>query len=125
MKEMLYLKPLILKSSPLRYPHHNQSPPNTYQCAMGKQAMGNIAYNQLQRMDTLLYLLVYPQRPMLSTKRTAQTCKGAAGEIVVVDKVLLTSNDENHFIIKCLICQTRRPEVGDKFSSRHGQKGVC
>ena len=32
------------------------------------QAMGNIAYNQLNRMDTLLYLLVYPQRPLLTTK---------------------------------------------------------
>lgn len=38
------------------------------QCAMGKQAMGNIAYNQLSRLDTLLYLLVYPQRPLLTTK---------------------------------------------------------
>lgn len=236
------------------YPHHNQSPRNTYQCAMGKQAMGNIAFNQLYRMDTLLYLLVYPQRPLLTTRsielvgfdqlgagqnatvavmgysgydiedasiwnkssldrglgrcivirryatnikkypnrasdrivaaamgpggkavsgrcqlldydgiaavgemirpgdiyvnkqtpintrdpianpqslpdsfyrNTPQTYKGAAGETCVVDKVLLTSNDESQFVIKCLVRHTRRPEVGDKFSSRHGQKGVC
>lgn len=50
------------------YPHHNQSPRNTYQCAMGKQAIGAIAYNQLNRIDTLLYLMVYPQQPMVKTK---------------------------------------------------------
>mmetsp|Transcript_10383 Transcript_10383/g.31241 ORF Transcript_10383/g.31241 Transcript_10383/m.31241 type:complete len:1166 (-) Transcript_10383:34-3531(-) len=237
------------------YPHHNQSPRNTYQCAMGKQAMGNIAYNQLNRMDTLLYLLCYPQRPLLTTRTielvgfdklgagqnatvavmsysgydiedamvmnkasldrgfgrcivikkfgvtlrkyanrtmdrivtpvpqpgqkvlpakfrlldrdgianvgdfinpgdiylnmqrplntrdpvlstnqpdsffrsTPLTWKhtpAMAGEKCVVDKVMLTSNEESHCNCKVLIRHTRRPELGDKFSSRHGQKGV-
>ncbi|XP_031272883.1 DNA-directed RNA polymerase III subunit 2 [Pistacia vera] len=233
------------------YPHHNQSPRNTYQCAMGKQAMGNIAYNELCRMDTLLYLLVYPQRPLLTTRTielvgydklgagqnatvavmsysgydiedaivmnkssldrgfgrcivmkkysainqkyenntsdrilrpdrtgpaaermqildddgiaapgeiirpndiyinkespietrgtmvsstgqsdskyrpTRQTYKGPEGETCVVDRVALCSDKNNSLCIKFLIRHTRRPEVGDKFSSRHGQKGVC
>ncbi len=237
------------------YPHHNQSPRNTYQCAMGKQAIGAIAYNQLNRIDTLLYLLCYPQRPMVKShtiemigfeqlpagqnasvfvmsysgydiedaivlNRAAldrgfgrcqvlrknvvnikhypnQTldrvicppeiepskrelpafrrylgldrdgiCKVGAqiepGDFLVnkqtpantndqlsnpgnlpdscyrpaplsykgpkysyVDKVLLTSNESDQFIIKVLMRSTRRPELGDKFSSRHGQKGVC
>lgn len=38
------------------------------QCAMGKQAMGAVAFNQHTRLDTLLYLLVYPQRPLLTSK---------------------------------------------------------
>lgn len=238
------------------YPHHNQSPRNTYQCAMGKQAMGALAYNQLERLDTLLYLIVYPQQPMVKThtielinydrlpagqnaivavmsysgydiedalivnkasldrgfgrcivmKKFSTTLRkyanggfdrvvapspdpatgvipsrfetleadgiAAAGERLLsgyvyvnkqmptggvgagdaaspssstlglpssfkpaplsykgplpsyVDRILLSTTDDQ-LLIKALIRQTRRPELGDKFSSRHGQKGVC
>ncbi|OJD29090.1 dna-directed rna polymerase iii subunit rpc2 [Diplodia corticola] len=234
------------------YPHHNQSPRNTYQCAMGKQAIGAIAYNQFTRIDTLLYLMVYPQQPMVKTrtielikydklpagqnatvavmsysgydiedalvinkascdrgfgrcqvfKKASATLKSYAngsqdkitgpernadgpinarhkklGEAdgiaevgmllekddvylnkfvptqtnpvgleegrrrppqefrptpmsyklpdpAYVDKVLLTENENSTPVIKIQTRQTRRPELGDKFSSRHGQKGV-
>jgi len=219
---------------------------------MGKQAIGSIAYNQLQRIDTLLYLLVYPQRPLAQTKtielinfhrlpsgqnatvavmsysgydiedavvlnrsaidrgfvRTivlkkmvtslkrygnmtedrihgpAQGpnvnvrekfkhgglerdgivvvgCRVSNGQVLVnkvvpkdissqlnnardmppdayraqplvfkekadayIDQLILTSNADDYFLIKLLLRTTRRPELGDKFSSRHGQKGV-
>lgn len=41
-----------------------------------------------------------------------------------IEKVMVTSNAEDAFLIKILLRQTRVPEIGDKFSSRHGQKGV-
>lgn len=42
-----------------------------------------------------------------------------------VDKVMISDTENDQTLIKVLIRQTRRPELGDKFSSRHGQKGVC
>lgn len=41
-----------------------------------------------------------------------------------IEKVMISSNAEDAFLIKILLRQTRRPEIGDKFSSRHGQKGA-
>lgn len=40
---------------------------------MGKQAMGTIGYNQQKRIDSLMYLLVYPQRPLVKSKVKLQT----------------------------------------------------
>lgn len=50
------------------FPDHNQSPRNTYQSAMSKQALGIYSTSFQQRMDTHGYVMNTIERPIVSNK---------------------------------------------------------
>ncbi|MBU1975371.1 MAG: DNA-directed RNA polymerase subunit B [Nanoarchaeota archaeon] len=61
---------------------------------------------------------------LASSSRRESSMSLKHGEKGVIDFVLITENSEGNKLIQVRLRDQRIPEIGDKFTSRHGQKGV-
>ncbi|XP_072962703.1 DNA-directed RNA polymerase I subunit 2 [Typha angustifolia] len=83
--------------------------------------------------DGLPYIgeMIYPNEPLYSSYNTltsvTKPTKLKGSEPVFIDYVSVDGTSSKGYMQKVNIRtrRTRNPVIGDKFSSRHGQKGVC
>ena len=61
---------------------------------------------------------------LASVARRESSLSMGHGQEGTVDMVFLTENSEGNKLIQVRLREQRRPEIGDKFTSRHSQKGV-
>lgn len=59
---------LGVMASIIPFPEHSPAPRNCFQSSMGKQALGMFALNHQIRTDTIVHVLDYAQKPIVSTK---------------------------------------------------------
>ncbi|MBU0615539.1 MAG: DNA-directed RNA polymerase subunit B [Nanoarchaeota archaeon] len=61
---------------------------------------------------------------LASSTRRESSVNAKHGEVGVIDFVCITENEEGNKLVQVRVRDQRMPEIGDKFTSRHGQKGV-
>ena len=88
-------------ASCIPFPQHNQAPRITYQCAMGKQAMGMYVTNFDTRMDKTSYILSYPMRPAVDTRlmNLIQLNNIPSGEQIIVAIMTHTGYNQEDSLI--------------------------
>ena len=113
---------LSVLASIIPMPERNQAPRNSYQCSMGKQALGIQHTNAINRFDTEVKSLMYPTRPLFETEtyKMIGLDQLPAGENVMVaimpymgfnqeDSIIINKGalDRGRFrIIRTITCKT-------------------
>ena len=92
---------LGLCGSCIPFAHFNQSPRNTYQCAMMKQALGVHTTRNAIRMDTIAYSMMQPQRPIVTTRMEQYVAGDAAAGVNCITCIMCYTgyNQEDSLII--------------------------
>ena len=76
------------------------------------------------KTSPLRFLGIQKEIRMGIKDRRENSLTSSKGEDCSVEKVILTSTKDGNTLIKVSVRERKIPEVGDKFASRHGQKGV-